>query len=549
VNEDDEAPPTVRAGLKNSDVERLRASFPPEAGTFGEGFEILGEAGAGGMGYVYEAIDRDSGGRVALKVIAKLPSPSDRARFNAEAEVLERLAHPAIVNYVRHGVTARGEPYLAMEWLVGESLSVRLQRGPLSLAETVMLGERIADALAHAHAAGIVHRDLKPSNIFLVDGKVEQAHLIDFGVAKVANQDLTQTGQMVGTPGYMAPEQVRGEKTVDRRADLFALGCVLYRALTGRAPFEGVEIMEILARLLLEQPPALEELVPDVPPRLVHLLGSMMAKDPARRLGDAKLASSELRAIREAIIGADASALELRPEMIPAPSLATLVEPTISASPRVRARIRRRTLALIIALGIAAIASTAAIVMLLREPSWPACSLTTPLTCVDRCNAGDADACYIHARTLHKNDLGIRIDHEAARVADKRACSLGNDKGCYEAAASLLRLAKNAPPEDAVAPVRRGEAAKLLALACDRNYHDACRELGKQYSVCCGQLEPDPVKAFALVEKSCRNDLISGCNALHDMIKNKAGTPELRAHALEVYRAACARKLPLTCEL
>jgi hypothetical protein len=542
VNDDDEAPPTVRAGLKNSDVDRLRASFPPEPETF-DGFEIIGEAGAGGMGYVYEAIDRESGVRVALKVISGLPSPSDRARFNAEAEVLERLAHPAIVNYVRHGVTARGEPYLAMEWLVGESLSVRLQRGPLSLAETVTLGERIAEALAHAHAAGIVHRDLKPSNIFLVDGKVEQAHLIDFGVAKIANQDLTQTGQMVGTPGYMAPEQVRGEKTVDARADLFALGCVLYRALTGRAPFEGVEVMEILARLLLEQPPALEELVPDVPPRLVHLLGSMMAKDPARRLGDAKLAGSELRAIRDAVAGADESALELRPEMIPAPSLATL------ASPRVRARIQRRTLALIVALAIAAIATATVIVMLLREPSWPACSLATPLTCGDRCNAGDAEACYVHARTLHKNDLGIRIDHEAARVADKRACSLGNDKGCYEAAASLLRLTKNAKPEDAVAPSRRGEAAKLLALACDRNYVDACRELGKQYSVCCGQLEPDPAKSFALVEKACRNDLLAGCNALHDMIKNKAGTPELREHALEVYRAACARKLPLTCEL
>ena len=543
---DDEAPSTVRAGLKNSDVDRLRASFPPEPDTFGDGFELVGEAGAGGMGFVYEAIDREHGTRVALKVISGLPSPNDRARFNAEAEVLERLSHPAIVNYVRHGVTARGEPYLAMEWLVGESLSVRLQRGPLSLVEAVTLGERVADALTHAHAAGIVHRDLKPSNIFLVDGKVEQAHLIDFGVAKVADRDLTQTGQMIGTPGYMAPEQVRGEKTVDHRADLFSLGCVLYRALTGRAPFDGVEVMEILARLLLEQPQPLDEVVLDAPPRLVHLVTALLAKEPARRLGAAAVACTELRAIRDALATADTVALAQRPDVIPAPSLATVVQTVASPG---RGRLRRRTLALIVALGVAAIVSAALIVTLLREPSWPACSLQTPLSCGERCNAWDAEACYVHARVLHKNDLGIRIDHEAARVADTRACTLGNNKGCYEAADSLLRITKKAPPDDKLAPSRRAEAARLLATACDRDYWDACRELGKQYSVCCGQLAPDPVKSFALVEKACGHDLVEACNALHDMIKNKAGTPELREPALGIYRAACGRKLPLTCEL
>src|SRR5258706_5811431 len=132
--------PTARAGgklrLEDNDVERVRASIASIAveDTFDGRFEILAEAGSGGMGRVYEAIDRDSGGRVAIKVITGLPSPNERARFTAEAEILERLTHPAIVRYVRHGMTTRGEPYLAMGWLVGENLSKRLEPGALSIA-------------------------------------------------------------------------------------------------------------------------------------------------------------------------------------------------------------------------------------------------------------------------------------------------------------------------------------------------------------------------------------------------------------------------------
>src|SRR5262249_52263618 len=144
--------PTLRAGrggLADADVDRLRATIraQPAEDTFDGRFEIVAEAGSGGMGRVYEAVDRDTGHRVAIKVVSGLPNPAHRARFAAEAEALERLDPPAIVDYVSHGVTTRGEPYLAMEWLVGESLAKRLTRGPLSVTETATLGARIADAL------------------------------------------------------------------------------------------------------------------------------------------------------------------------------------------------------------------------------------------------------------------------------------------------------------------------------------------------------------------------------------------------------------------
>jgi hypothetical protein len=543
--DDSDAPATVRAGpgLLDSDVARLRDSVKPDPGeeSFGGQFSLLGEAGSGGMGLVYEAIARDSGRRVAIKVITGLPSPNDRARFTAEAEVLERLDHPAIVDYVSHGVTKRGEPYLAMEWLVGESLTTRLARGAVSIADAVILGERVADALDHAHRAGVVHRDLKPSNIFLVDGKCEQAHLIDFGVAKVFDRDLTQTGQMIGTPGYMAPEQVRGEKTVDHRADLFSLGCVLYKALTGRAAFDGAEVMEVLARLLLEQPQPIEDLVIDTPPRLAHLVGSLLVKDPAKRLGDAAIACRELRAIREAIHAKDTTSLELKPREVPTPSLSTA--DTIGDTPRTR---QRRRLWPLVAGGLVVVAAAIVVVFARGSSSSPRCDDTARSGCSALCKAGDADACFQLARTLHGNDLGIPIDHEAARVADTRACSLGNDAGCEASAVSLMGIIeKDTRDNPARKQERLAEIERLLSGACDRNFYPACRRLGKELSLGFGHgMTADPPRAFALVEKACDANEVAACRALRDMITdpNNGATPPLREQAKRVVAAACARQ-------
>src|SRR4051812_9777208 len=197
-------------------------------------FEIERRAGAGGMGVVYRARDRQ-GGLVALKVLRD-PSPIAIERFAREASILADLEHPGIVRYVAQGTTPEGEIYIAMEWLDGEDLHHFLWRQGVGIAESVDVARRIAEALTTAHARGIVHRDIKPSNVFVVGGDLGHLKVLDFGVARLRESDrrATATGATLGTPGYMAPEQVRGERDVDTRADVFSLGCVLFECLTGR---------------------------------------------------------------------------------------------------------------------------------------------------------------------------------------------------------------------------------------------------------------------------------------------------------------------------
>ena len=248
-------------------------------------FELGSIAGEGGMGTVHRARDRQSGDAVAVKVLA-VRGRAEAERFARETALLAELSHPAIVRYLAHGTTSRGEAFLAMEWLEGEDLSQRLARGRLSLDEAVAVAEHVAGALALAHGRGVVHRDVKPSNVFLVGGSPRDARVLDFGIAHVAGAaDMTRTGVVVGTPGYMAPEQARGERGIDARADVFALGCVLYECLTGTPAFYGDNLLALLARILLEDPPPPGECTP-VPADLNALVMRMLAKEPTARPRD-----------------------------------------------------------------------------------------------------------------------------------------------------------------------------------------------------------------------------------------------------------------------
>jgi len=261
-------------------------------------FSIDRLANAGGMGAVYRAVDRTTGGPVALKVLQGC-SEQTAALFAREAEVLARLCHPGIVGYVAHGRTDDGALWLSMEWLEGEDLEARLARAPLSVDETLDLGARAAEALGAAHAAGVVHRDVKPSNLILVGRDTAQTKVVDFGIARSrqATRPATRTGAVVGTPGYMAPEQTLGAPDLDETADVFALGCVLFECLTGRAAFEGEHVMVVLAKILVGETPRVRDARPDVPEALDALIARMMAKEPARRPRDGAAVAQEIAAI------------------------------------------------------------------------------------------------------------------------------------------------------------------------------------------------------------------------------------------------------------
>jgi hypothetical protein len=271
-------------------------------------FTIEDVAGRGGMGTVYRANDCSTGQPVALKLLHALTSQQALMRFNREAVLLSGLRHPGIVSYVAHGSAEGVQPFLAMEWLEGEDLARRLIRQPLSLSETLSLLRRAAEALTAAHRQNIVHRDLKPSNLFLRGGRPEDVVVLDFGLARQAVPTLlgvTGVGAVVGTPGYMAPEQASSQQEILPTADIFSLGCVLYECLTGRPPFEAPHFAAALAKILFAEPAPLHTLRPGLPAGLQVLVDRMLAKDPKWRLPDA---DSLLKAF---------SALESVPELLP----------------------------------------------------------------------------------------------------------------------------------------------------------------------------------------------------------------------------------------
>ena len=259
-------------------------------------YAIERAVGSGAAGTVYRAIDEKSGEVVALKYVT---DPAWRARFRREIATLSRLVHPGIVRYIAHGETRSGL-YLAMEWLDGEDLAQRIARGPIPAGDVRALGLRITAALAHAHSVNAVHRDLGPRNVFLPGKNLEQAKLLDFGLVRVPDAlDRTGSQAVLGTPQYMAPEQVRDPRGVDARSDLFSLGVVLFEALSGVRPFDAKDLFTVWNNIVGKPPPDLRVIAPAVPPAFVALIERMLAKDPAHRPQTAA-------AVHEALVKIDA---------------------------------------------------------------------------------------------------------------------------------------------------------------------------------------------------------------------------------------------------
>ncbi|MBN1654890.1 MAG: protein kinase [Deltaproteobacteria bacterium] len=247
-------------------------------------FEVQRFAGQGGIGTVYQCRDLINNRKVAIKVLQHHPE-TEKARFLREAKLLSKFTHPAIVRYLAHGTTADGGMFLAMDWLEGEDLCSRLIRERLSVEQSVNLIRRAAQALAAAHDNAVIHRDIKPSNLFLLNSDPEQVVVLDFGIARqlLATQAMTTTGIVLGTIGYMAPEQARGDQSIDARVDIFALGCVFFECLTGKPAFPGTNFAAVLAKVLYEEVPEVRELRPEVSKPLSELVARMLAKNREKR--------------------------------------------------------------------------------------------------------------------------------------------------------------------------------------------------------------------------------------------------------------------------
>src|SRR5262245_51476702 len=269
---------------------------PDEIGRLGK-YRVRRVIRAGGMGGVLEGDDPVLKRRVAIKVMHPrlAADPTLRARFLREAEAMARLDHEHVVPVYEAAEDPTAKvAYLVMPFLQGEPLDARLRRdGRLTPLGVILIGREVAEGLQAAHEQGLIHRDVKPSNIWIDQrGKVK---LLDFGLARAvdADADLSRHGRVVGTPAYMAPEQARGE-TVDARADLFGLGCVLYRAATGSVPFVGMSSAATMYSVATTAPPDPAAINPGIPVGLADLIKRLLAKDPARRPASARAVAREL---------------------------------------------------------------------------------------------------------------------------------------------------------------------------------------------------------------------------------------------------------------
>ena len=259
-------------------------------------YRIQAKLGEGGMGWVYRAEQISLKRIVALKVLRPelFAEPGMVRRFNAEAELAAKLSHPNTVTLFDFGQDTDGSLFIAMEYLEGRSLrEVLMREGPLAPGRALAICEQLCASLADAHSHGIVHRDLKPDNVMLAQRgrQSDVVRVLDFGIAKLRDEQgdvtarpMTRAGDLLGTPQYMAPEQIRGE-TVDARTDVYALGAMLYEMVTGRLPFEAASLMAILSKHLTEMPVSPRERRPDlrISPTLSQLIMDALDKDPARR--------------------------------------------------------------------------------------------------------------------------------------------------------------------------------------------------------------------------------------------------------------------------
>ncbi len=324
----------------------------PESKRFGR-YEVVAELGRGAMGVVYKARDPQIDRLVAVKTVSLWGQNSDeekefRLRFMNEAQAAGRLHHPGIVSVFDVGESPENQdPYLVLEYVAGESLNRILSREKkLALPVALKLAEEIADALDYAHAQGVIHRDIKPANILVTEAG--HAKIADFGIAKLNLAHFTIPGRVLGTPAYMAPEQLSGE-SVDGRSDLFSLGVILYAMVTGHSPFQGTSATTVCFKVANREPIAASALDMSLPPQLDVVISRAMAKDANERYQKGADFADDLRILHQAYkqrttttTGRTLSATRMLSGAAPSTKTAITAEASLAGAQQVANRILRK---------------------------------------------------------------------------------------------------------------------------------------------------------------------------------------------------------------
>jgi serine/threonine protein kinase/tetratricopeptide (TPR) repeat protein/TolB-like protein len=413
-------------------VERLATGTPALVDRVIGNYKIVCLLGTGGMGVVYLAEHITLGRKAVIKFVQEqLHADGEYAmRFFTEAKTAASIRHPGIVDVFDYGKDERGRGYIVMEYLDGESLRTRLRRAALPADLAVPLAGQVANAVAAAHAAKIIHRDLKPDNLFLVpDPEAPQrvrVKVLDFGLAKMtadAAPSVTQSGNFVGTPQYMSPEQCRSKADIDHRTDVYSLGCILFEMVTGRPPFTDRTIGDLIIAHNTLPPPNPSEIEPTVSPALARAILRALAKHPDDRFATMAEFANVLAQIADGSVGTN-DTVPARPAKISAPP--PITDAATSVTPVGKQRInQRRSLALV---GVAAVLVAAGVVgFLVTRDDAPRPRVLAPasgnnsIAVIDLENRGKRpDAAWLSTALgeLIASDLGTVAELQTIPAAD-----------------------------------------------------------------------------------------------------------------------------------
>lgn len=447
--------------------------------SFSSRYTLESKLGAGGMGVVYKGYDNVLHKPVAVKVLLPNSQTDAIIRFHQEAKMTARLSHLNILTVLDFGQNEAGDLYLVMDFLDGESLHDRLKhnRGPLPFAESISLFLQICAGLQHAHSQGILHRDIKPSNIMLVKDErgLLQVKIVDFGLAKStgAEQSLTTTGMRVGSPLYMSPEQAKTD-SIDSRADIYSLGCLMYKTLTGKPPLVGETFLITIDMHVNEIPRSINDVSPDLhfPSELANIVAKTLEKDPDDRF-------QSCTELSEALLGLDLSFLMVAPSAVPVAEDAIDILPPKKKSQTVFG-VSVNLISAIIALVICLVVLGKAVVSVLNAPPPPAVPIHTRDLVTDTLTMDvltDKLYCQSDGSLSANEDFGDQDMEQVLRFKDgQKRMSLAESMVTGTRFALLrkmkkleeLNLADTKIDDEALKPVGKLKRLKALSLDSDR---------------------------------------------------------------------------------